>query len=69
MRVTPETKDRLDELARITNRSKAYLLEQAIASYLDRNNWQVEAISQAVKEADRPDAKWVSQKDVEDRFL
>ncbi len=58
LRLDEETKQRLDVLAKATDRSKAYLAMQAIKCYLDSNEWQVRAIQEAIEEADRagPDA-------------
>ncbi len=44
MRVKPAIKQRLRALAKITERSEAYLAQQAIAEYLDLNEWQVKEI-------------------------
>ena len=51
VRLAPEINKKLDELARNTNRSKAYLAGQAIASYVERNAWQVARIKEALEEA------------------
>jgi predicted transcriptional regulator len=50
VRLAPEINKKLDELARNTNRSKAYLAGQAIASYVERNAWQVARIKEALDE-------------------
>jgi predicted transcriptional regulator len=50
VRLTPEVRDKLDALARDTKRSKAYLASEAIASYVDRNAWQVAHIKEALAE-------------------
>ena len=52
VRLTRETKDRLDALALSTRRSKAFLAAEAIDAYVVANAWQVEAIGEAVAEAD-----------------
>ena len=52
VRLTRETKDRLDALALSTRRSKAFLAAEAIDAYVAANAWQVEAIGAAVAEAD-----------------
>ena len=51
VRLTPEVRDKLDALARDTKRSKAYLASEAIASYVDRNGWQIEEIKKGLEEA------------------
>lgn len=44
--------DRLDALAASTNRSTSALAEEALASYLGLQEWQVAAIREAVEAAD-----------------
>jgi predicted transcriptional regulator len=51
VRLTPETSEKLETLARDTKRSKSYLASEAIASYLDQNAWQVARIKEALAEA------------------
>jgi len=51
VRLTPEVSDKLEALARDTNRSKSYLASEAIASYVDMNAWQVARIKKALAEA------------------
>ena len=51
VRLTPELSEKLDALARDTKRSKSYLASEAIASYVDRNAWQVEEIKRGLEEA------------------
>ena len=51
VRLTPEVSEKLDALARDTKRSKSYLASEAIASYVDRNAWQIEEIKRGLEEA------------------
>ena len=51
VRLTPEISEKLGALARDTRRSKSYLASEAIASYVDRNAWQVARIKEALAEA------------------
>ena len=53
VRLSAETKDRLDALARSTRRSKAFLVAAAVDTYIAENAWQIEAIGQAVAEAEQ----------------
>jgi RHH-type transcriptional regulator, rel operon repressor / antitoxin RelB len=53
VRLSKEAKAKLDALAASTKRSKNYLAAEAIAAYVDQNAWQIEAIQQAVAQADR----------------
>ena len=51
VRLTPEVREKLEVLARETKRSKAYLASEAIASYVDRNAWQIDEIKRGLEEA------------------
>ncbi len=52
VRVTAATKKRLERLATATDRTPSFLASDAIESYLELQEWQVEAIRAGVKEAD-----------------
>jgi predicted transcriptional regulator len=69
LRLTPKTIARLEGLAKATDRTKAFLAGRAIEEYLDLQEWQVSAIREAVREADRPDAEFLSHDTVVDRML
>lgn len=64
LRVAPETKRRLADLAKVTRRTLSFIAEEALEAYLDVNEWQVKGILAAIAEADRPDAEWVDHADV-----
>jgi RHH-type rel operon transcriptional repressor/antitoxin RelB len=53
VRVDPEVKRRLEELAKTTGRSPAVLATEAINDYLDVNEWQIAGINQAIASLDR----------------
>ncbi len=52
IRVSPETREQLEKLARATQRSKSYLAAEAIEKYLALEAWQVAEVEQALREAD-----------------
>lgn len=52
IRLEPELKQRLDRLAEATHRSKSYLAAEALRDYVELNEWQVQEIKDAIKEAD-----------------
>jgi len=56
VRVKPDTRKRLDNLARITRRSKSFVIEEALEQYLDVNEWQIKGIQNALIDADSPGA-------------
>jgi predicted transcriptional regulator len=64
VRVKPDTRTRLDNLARITRRSKAFVIEDALEQYLDVNEWQIKGIQEALHEADSAGAVFVDHDDV-----
>jgi len=53
IRIEPEISQRLDRLAQAMDRTKSYLVSDAIKEYLDLNEWQVEAIKEGIESADR----------------
>lgn len=55
LRVPAELRDRLEALAKSTQRSKAYHGAEAIREYLEHQAWQIEEIQQGLKEADAGD--------------
>ncbi len=55
IRLEPELKERLDQLAEATNRSKSFLAAEALRDYVEINEWQIHEIREAIKEADDGD--------------
>lgn len=55
IRLAPELKAQLDQLANVTRRSKSFLAAEAIREFVALNDWQVREIEQAVREADAGD--------------
>ena len=64
VRLTPEVSEKLEALARDTKRSKSYLASEAIASYVDRNTWQIDEIKRGLDEA-RSGTQGVPHEEVE----
>ena len=52
IRLEPQLKDRLDQLAETTHRSKSFLAAEAIREFVDLNEWQIQEIKSAIKDAD-----------------
>lgn len=63
IRLEPELKRRLDQLAEATHRSKSFLAAQALRDYVELNEWQIAEIKTAIKEAD--DGEFASDQDVQ----
>jgi RHH-type rel operon transcriptional repressor/antitoxin RelB len=62
IRLDDEIKDRLDQLAESTHRSKSFLAAEAIRTFVEANEWQVAEIQAAINEADAGD--FATDKDV-----
>lgn len=68
IRVLVKTKKRLAGVSRSTERSNSYWANKAIENFLDTQEWQIQAIEEAVKEADEPKAKFRDHADVVTRM-
>jgi len=53
LRLPKETKARLEELARATGRTKAFLALDAIEKYLEIEAWQISAIQKGINDIDK----------------
>lgn len=56
VRIEDASKVQLDILARSTRRTKSWLAAQAIEAYLKREAAEIQAIEEAIKEANKSDA-------------
>ena len=65
VRLDDETLRQLDKMARIEDRSRAWLMAQAIKKYVSKQMWQIEAIQKAVKKIENGEAKFIDHKQVE----
>ena len=52
LRLPKGMKDRLQELADATGRTKAFLAQDAIEKYLELESWQIQAIQEGIKAVD-----------------
>lgn len=55
IRLEPELKSRLEKLAAATHRSKSFLASEAVREFIELNEWQIQEIKTAIKEADDGD--------------
>lgn len=53
LRIPDSVKDRLDRLSASSKRSRSFLAAEALNEYLERHEWQVAAIDEAVQDADK----------------
>ncbi len=65
LRLDAGTLQRLDRLAAMTERSKAWPAAQAIRDYIELNEWQTRAIGAALRKADRRGAKFIDHEKVD----
>ncbi len=66
IRIPPEMRDELENLADATGRTKSFLAAEAISSYLALQAWQIKAVEKAVKKADSKKAKFIDHRKVAD---
>ena len=65
LRLDAATLRRLDRLAEVTERSKAWLAAQAVKDYLELNEWQTQAIKAALERADLRGARFIDHEKVD----
>jgi len=64
IRIEEDTKERLNRLAKATDRTISYLLGNAIEQVLEQEEWQIGVIRERVKKADSPDAKFIPHDEI-----
>ena len=52
IRISPETKKRLDALSKRSKRSKSFLAAEAITAFVDSEEWQLGEIHKGIQELD-----------------
>ena len=55
IRLEDELKERLEKLANATQRSKSFIAAEAIRDFVELNEWQIQEIQEAIREADADD--------------
>jgi len=53
VRISPEKQQQLDALAQALDRSRNWVVSEAIDQYLDTQAWQIDQIQHGIEEADR----------------
>ena len=66
IRVDPDLKSRLEQLAETTHRSKSFLAAEAIREFVEQNEWQLQEIQEAIEEANAGD--FASENELSDLF-
>jgi RHH-type rel operon transcriptional repressor/antitoxin RelB len=52
-KLEPSVAEKLDLLAKATARSRSFLVAEAIETYVKDQAWQIQAIQEGIKEADK----------------
>ena len=65
-RLDPETAKKLDMLVKSTARSRSYLVAEAVETYVKDQAWQIGAIQEGIKDADK--GKFATEKEVKKVF-
>ncbi|MEX0404113.1 CopG family ribbon-helix-helix protein [Aquibium sp. LZ166] len=53
VRLPDDLRQQVDDLARLTKRSRSFVVKEAVASYLEERRQYLDAIDEAVREADK----------------
>ena len=51
VRIDPETKQALDTIAATLDRDRSYVVNEALAAYVETHQWQIEHIRRGLREA------------------
>ena len=65
-KLEPSVAKKLDLLAKATARSRSFLIAEAIETYVKDQVWQIQAIQEGIKEADR--GNFATDKEVKKAF-
>jgi predicted transcriptional regulator len=66
LRLEPKLTEQLDKLAEATQRSRSFLISEAVRDYIALNEWQVAEIKKAIAAADR--GEFASEDEVKKTF-
>jgi predicted transcriptional regulator len=66
VRLEPETRQTLDDIAAILDRDRSHVINEALAAYIDVHQWQVAHIRQGLRQADA--GEFASEAEVERAF-
>ena len=64
VRLPEDVLESLDKLAKITDRSKAWLMGHAIEQYVEHESWQVKAVESTLAKVQNGDAKFANHDSV-----
>lgn len=64
VRLDDETLKKLDMMAKSADRSRAWLMSQAVKQYVEHEAWQIDAIEESLKKLENGKAKFAAHADV-----
>jgi predicted transcriptional regulator len=65
-RIDEKTKEKLEQLSKATERSKSFLISEAIREYIIEQAWQIDAIKEGIDQADAK--KFASTDEIKSTF-
>lgn len=65
IRLEDEVIAKLDTLVQLSERSRAWLMAQAVSQYVEHEAWQIEAVEKSLASLRRGDAKFAEGDEVE----
>lgn len=65
IRIDPTMKERLEKLAKVTDRSMSYFVSHALEQVIEQEEWQIGEIKSRVELANKPGAKFIPHEDIE----
>lgn len=65
-RISDDALEKLNQLAKVTKRSKSFLVAEALDGYLAMQAWQVSEIEKSLAQAEK--GEFASDKEVRDEF-
>ncbi len=75
IRIDEDIKERLHKLAEATDRTKSFIAAEAIRSFLDLNEWHIQAVHEGISDAEQGRlvehervASWVDSWDSDDEL-
>jgi predicted transcriptional regulator len=66
--VSPDKQAKLDAIAANADRSRSYIVNEAIDHYLDLYEWQTRRIEERLERAQSGEAKWIPHEEVFDKL-
>lgn len=66
IRLEGEIKEKLEKIAKATDRSKSYIASKAIIDYIDLNEWEIQAIQKGIEQANS--GQVISHKKIKEKW-